>query len=55
MAGIQWEGCWKWIRNGAAVLHVNSDCNDDDNADDDSNGDNDDDDDDNGDNDDDHL
>ena len=57
MAGIQWEGCWKWIRNGAAVLHVNLDGNDDDNgdnnADDDDNDDNDDDDDDNGDNDDD--
>ena len=47
MAGIQWEGCWKWIRNGAAVLHVNFDGNDDDNEDNgDDNGDNDDNDDD---------
>ena len=52
MAGIQWEGCWKWIRNGAAVLHVNPDGNDDDNGD---NNADDDDDDDNGDNDDDRL
>ena len=32
---LQWEGCWKWIRNGVAVLHVNLDGNVDDNGDDD--------------------